>query len=346
MKIKIGILGLGHIGYYHIKALNSISEYKLCAACDHNIINKKLLPKNTTFYENTDSFFNDQSYDTVIIATPNRTHVRLACKALEDGKNVILEKPAATTIKEYSKLQKCVKNKKNQHIYYAFHAAKAPEVSWFKKQIQQDGCLNHLGPVNSFICNFYDPYYKNCTFLPESESLQDPWMDSGVNALSVLQQIIGLETFQCLHYTETIIKKNKPAIQANAQYVFGNKSTPYNGVGTINTNWALNLNLKITYLSFSESSTAIELNHSNQFIRRIDKNSNKIIKNFSNFGERLFNHYTGVFRDYIQCLKRKRFNSKDSKLIHHHLFNPKDDILQNKNITDETRTKDYKNLFN
>ena len=55
---------------------------------------------------------NDKSIDAVIIATPARTHFKLAMESLENDKNILVEKPMATTKKEVAKIKKLSNAKK------------------------------------------------------------------------------------------------------------------------------------------------------------------------------------------------------------------------------------------
>ncbi len=51
----------------------------------------------------------DENIELVIIATPNSIHYTLAKKALEKGKNVVLEKPFTVNTKEADELIKLAK---------------------------------------------------------------------------------------------------------------------------------------------------------------------------------------------------------------------------------------------
>ena len=69
------------------------------------------IPAELIFETGEESLSKGLQFDAVYIASPDKTHYRLAKLALEKGYNVLLEKPMATTAKECIALiktqQKC-----------------------------------------------------------------------------------------------------------------------------------------------------------------------------------------------------------------------------------------------
>ena len=320
MSIKIGIIGLGHIGNYHIKALEEFPELELAAVCDTNPQLKKIIPRQVVFYGKVENLFRDKNIETVIIATPNITHFDLGCKSLNFGKNVIMEKPAGTSFKEFKKLDSKFKKQKKNHIYYAFHAAKAPEVLWFKKYYEKN--KKSLGPITSFMSNFYDPYFEKGKIKKEARGLQNCWIDSGVNALSVLSEITDLELFKRERFSTTVLKKPVNAVvQATAYFSFPVHGNDSSGTGSIDTNWSLGKNLKRTVLNFAFSGKSVELDHSQQkVILKNKKGTEKTVFDFSSKGNRLYNHYLEIFKDYLMCVHLNFFNSGQASKIYKILF--------------------------
>lgn len=320
MKIRIGILGLGHIGYYHIKALDSFPEYELIAACDLNLELKEILPKNALFFKDIEQFLK-ADFDTVIIATPNKTHFELGCRAYEAGKNAIMEKPAGASLEEFEKMDIRFKDDPNRHIYYAFHAAKAFDVAWFKEYYFDKKNFEKLGPITSFSCNFYDPYFEQGAVKEEAGGLQNCWIDSGVNALSVLAEIMDLRNFKLVSFSKIQPENKGIFVQALAQFHFPVKDKEVSGMGVIDTNWTLGLNQKKTRLFFACSGYAVELDHTGQRVTLTSSDKKvTVLKDFNKTGERLHNHYVGVFRDYLTCRKNNKFNNSVAKIIHQKLF--------------------------
>lgn len=321
LPINIGIIGLGHIGKYHIQALSQFTELKLVGACDLNPQLSQLLPSQATFYQEATPLLSDPKIDTVIIATPNDTHFELANLAFEAGKNVILEKPAASNFEEFQTLDARFRQSQQLHIYYAFHAAKAFDVSWFQQYYNQSKNQQRLGSITAFACHFYDPYVHQGKLQSEAKSLGNSWIDSGVNALSVLSEFLNLNQFYSLLTTLTPEATTGIPIQGLVQYQFPVRNFSIGGLGCINTNWTLGLNRKETWLAFGETGYQVKLDHSQQKVLETQPNGEVILlQDCSQGRDRLLNHYLGVFRDYIDCINKNQFNHLQSTAIHRLLF--------------------------
>lgn len=105
--MKIGIIGLGHMGKNHLKELKNNSNFKLNALFD---IQK--FSSDIPFFDNLDDFLK-QNNDVVIIATPTFTHLDIAKKVLPKVKTVLIEKPLAINLKEIKEFEKYSKSHDN-----------------------------------------------------------------------------------------------------------------------------------------------------------------------------------------------------------------------------------------
>ena len=102
--VKYGIIGTGYSCKAHIANLNIIEDAEIVAISGRNEENlakaaqwvKKKRPKTFTDYHQ----LLKKDLDVVIVATPNYTHKEITVEALKMGKNVLCEKPMATTIED------------------------------------------------------------------------------------------------------------------------------------------------------------------------------------------------------------------------------------------------------
>lgn len=107
-KIVWGIIGCGDVA--EVKsgpAFQKIPNSHLLAVMRRNAAKAKDFAERHQvpyWYDSADDVLNNPEINSVYIATPPSTHVELAIKAIEAGKNVYLEKPMALNSKEVHSL--------------------------------------------------------------------------------------------------------------------------------------------------------------------------------------------------------------------------------------------------
>lgn len=106
MGIRIGLIGAGSIANVHAAAINEAGS-TLVAVCDLDIAKaEELLQAHAgsesagVALDTAEAVLAMDEVDAVVVATPNASHVPLACQALEAGKSVLLEKPMGVSTQE------------------------------------------------------------------------------------------------------------------------------------------------------------------------------------------------------------------------------------------------------
>lgn len=147
--MKVVTVGTSSITKTCINSMrNAGIEIYACVGRDLDRTQKFAEEMNVDLYSNEfDRVIKSNNFDTVYIATPNATHFEYGKKALEAGKNVILEKPMCSNFKEASAL---VKIALANHCYL-FENNKVPHSLAFK-QIKQD--VNNIGDIKMVNLNF------------------------------------------------------------------------------------------------------------------------------------------------------------------------------------------------
>lgn len=99
-KIKIGVIGVGHLGSLHVKMFSTIDSVKLTGVFDADSERAKNVAKEfqTNSFNSIEELL--EKVDAVSIATPTSTHHAVALKALNAGKHVFIEKPITETIEQ------------------------------------------------------------------------------------------------------------------------------------------------------------------------------------------------------------------------------------------------------
>lgn len=97
--IGIGIIGAGHFGAVHARAMAEVAGVQLVASCRENKAAAAAFASEHggSSYGDWRSLLADPKVDAVVIATPHHLHEEIAIGAAEAGKHVLLEKPMAPT---------------------------------------------------------------------------------------------------------------------------------------------------------------------------------------------------------------------------------------------------------
>ena len=102
-KLKIIVLGCGHMGSSHAKAYHKMEGFQLAGIVDSNEDNRKKLSDELggiDQFDDLDTALAATQPDAVSINTYPDTHAEFAIKSLESGAHVFVEKPLATSIKD------------------------------------------------------------------------------------------------------------------------------------------------------------------------------------------------------------------------------------------------------
>ena len=94
-KYKIGIIGYGGFGRFLHHWWEKLDNIEVVAVADP--ADRLKTDKNCRIYKNWEDLIKDPEIDIVSIVTPPSLHADMACAAMQEGKHVVLEKPAAVT---------------------------------------------------------------------------------------------------------------------------------------------------------------------------------------------------------------------------------------------------------
>jgi len=110
-KVKIGVIGTGHLGKIHTKLFTEIENCKLIGIYDKDFETAKNVGVefNINPYSNIDELLDD--VDAVDIAATTSAHYELVKKAFSKNKHAFVEKPITTQIWEAEELVKTAEEK-------------------------------------------------------------------------------------------------------------------------------------------------------------------------------------------------------------------------------------------
>ncbi len=110
-KLKIGVIGTGHLGKLHAKMFKMIDNCELVGVYDQNLEQAKIISGEykTGYFDELEQLLG--KVNAVSIAATTSSHYSLAKIALEKDLHVFVEKPITTTIVEAEELVELAGNK-------------------------------------------------------------------------------------------------------------------------------------------------------------------------------------------------------------------------------------------
>lgn len=104
--LKIGIIGAGHLGKFHLNNWLEIDDVTVIGFCDTDEINAKAVTEKYKIkrFENAEELLDD--CDAIDIVAPTSYHYELCALALRKGKHVFVEKPLTNSMDEAKSLLK------------------------------------------------------------------------------------------------------------------------------------------------------------------------------------------------------------------------------------------------
>lgn len=97
--LKLGVIGLGHMGAYHASVCSMLTNAQLVGVADLNEKHfEKIKKKDVQFFKDYHNLL--PLIDAVIIALPTELHYKVAKESLEHGVHVLVEKPFTQTVAE------------------------------------------------------------------------------------------------------------------------------------------------------------------------------------------------------------------------------------------------------
>ena len=160
--MKIGTTGTSFITSLLIESF--ISTDNVVVACQSRSMEKARVLANKycieKAYDSYDEMLKDEDIDTIYIGLPNGLHYEYAKKALEANKNVLVEKPFASTCEETKELIELAKEK-HLYLFETILTRHLPAVKMLKEKLAE------ISPIRMAVFNFskysskYDKFLRN-----------------------------------------------------------------------------------------------------------------------------------------------------------------------------------------
>ena len=139
--LKIGVVGVGGISRSHIAAWTSMEDVELVALCD---VRPEMMEKYPDIrqYTDFDTMLTSEKLDILDICLPTYLHADFAVKALEQGINVLCEKPISLKREDVARVYNAARA--NNVGFMVAHVLRFWTEYDFIREVYQDGRYGKL----------------------------------------------------------------------------------------------------------------------------------------------------------------------------------------------------------
>jgi predicted dehydrogenase len=152
--LKIAQIGVGYWGPNILRNLVANKRCRVTAAVDLAAERREYVQSMypaIRVTDNVDEVLQDPKTDAVVIATPVASHFDLAVKALEAGKNILVEKPMARSVAEVEEIGRL--SRKNNRVAMAGHTFLFNAAVRYIKKLIDSGELGNIRYIYSHRLN-------------------------------------------------------------------------------------------------------------------------------------------------------------------------------------------------
>lgn len=185
--LKIGVIGLGRLGYHHTMNVTRTMGARLVAVSDpvQAALDRAANDFDVKGYLDYREMLQDPEVEAVVVATPTQTHYDVLMDVIATGKPIFVEKPITFTVEEAEKIMDAVQ-KAGVYLQVGFMRRFDPGHVAAKKMIESGVCGK---PIYIHDCQ-RDPNGPPPAYVPQSGGL---FVDMGIHDLDVARWLMGCE---------------------------------------------------------------------------------------------------------------------------------------------------------
>ena len=274
---RAGLIGLGTITAKYIKGLKHPTFFSLCAVSDlnPNAVSRELF-RDYPFFEDYRTMIREAQLDLVIISSPPESHFDLAMYCLEHGVDVVIEKPVVLCMEQFDLLCKTARDK-GLLLRTLFHWLGGVELRRFAQEYD-------IAQIKEINIRVLDPYSEDEeTIVSDRRPLMGSWIDSGVNALSMVKQWLPFAQVSILRCESRKCKQTGMPLVADVSLLIDGVKVNFL------IDWTQHQNVKETFVTLNDRT--VHIHHSSQSI--IDGENRICCQKM----ERMEQHYNTLFSE-------------------------------------------------
>lgn len=192
-KIKVGIIGVGTLGYEHAcNIANRVPGTELVAICDGNIARAQEVADElgvSAVYSDPKEMCANPEIEAVAIVTGTASHVDMIKIAMEAGKHVFCEKPLAETVEKCKQAEAIIEAHPELVFMLGFMRRFDKSYQIAKKKIEN----GDIGDIILVRCYSEDPIAiieRNLEFAPRSGG---QFIDMSIHDIDLIRWLTGSE---------------------------------------------------------------------------------------------------------------------------------------------------------
>ena len=176
-KVKVGVIGVGGMGYAHCKSANSLKEIEFTCVCDilEKVAKERAEEFSVKYFTDYKELIKSGLCDAVIVATHHWLHPEVAVFAFENGLHVLSEKPIAVRVSDADRMVEAAK--KNDRIFSVMYQRRLEPVIRKAIEIVKSGTLGEIQRTT-----FIDPWYRAQAYY-DSGTWRATWVGEGGGVL-------------------------------------------------------------------------------------------------------------------------------------------------------------------
>lgn len=161
-KVRMGVVGIGNMGQYHVKSLleGKIARASLGAICDLDPRRTAPFPEVPHFTDSA-AMIRSGLVDAVLVATPHYSHLPIGVDALSNGLHLLMEKPLCVHKNDCERLLAAHTDKKL--VFSLMFMSRTEPAFKVLKEMVASGRLGALQRVSWIITDWFrtDSYYAS-----------------------------------------------------------------------------------------------------------------------------------------------------------------------------------------
>ena len=182
--VRIGVIGVGNRGRYHIRILNEFEDVVLATVCDpiadgrNATADEYGIPER---HSDLEMMLDSTHLDAVIVTSPAHLNAKLAMPCIERGLHVLMEKPPGLTVEKTRELERAA-NQSGSKVVVGWNRRFHPVITQTRASI-----LDH-GPVTQLVGEFHKNISQQVYSGSHTESILDQLLlETPIHAIDTLR---------------------------------------------------------------------------------------------------------------------------------------------------------------